>query len=50
MFFLGLFIGGILGMFLTAVLTVGKMADCEDHEGYVRRKLKFRLYGDDKND
>ena len=50
MFFLGLFIGGILGMFLTAILTAGKLADYEDHEEYLRKRLEFRLYGDDRND
>ena len=50
MFLLGLFIGAILGMFLTAALTAGKISDCEDHEEYLKRKLKFRLRGDDKND
>ena len=49
MFFLGLFVGGILGMFLTAILTAGKLADYEDHEEYMRRKLEFRMNGD-KND
>ena len=45
MFFLGLFIGGILGMFLTAILTVGKMSDLEDELIREKEKLKFRMYG-----
>ena len=45
MFFLGMFIGGILGVFLISILTVGKFADCESHEEYLRKKLEFRLHG-----
>ena len=48
MFFLGLFIGGILGMLVTAAITAGKISDCEDHEEYLKEKLEFRLHGDDK--
>lgn len=41
MFFLGLFIGGTLGMFLASVLMVGKASE---HQSEIDR-LKFRLYG-----
>lgn len=33
LFVLGLFLGGILGMFLTSVLTIGKFSDCERYKG-----------------
>jgi hypothetical protein len=48
-FLLGLFAGGILGMFLTAVVTAGKMADCQSHEEYLRKKLEFRMHGSEEN-
>ena len=49
-FLLGMFIGGILGVFLISILTVGKISDCESHEEYLRRKLEFRLHGGGKDE
>ncbi len=50
MFFLGMFIGGILGVFLISILTVGKISDCESHEEYLRKQLEFRMHGDKNAD
>lgn len=45
MFLLGMFIGGIVGLFIISALTVGKISDCESHEEYLRKKLEFRIHG-----
>ena len=49
-FLLGLFAGGVLGLFLSAILTVGKLSECESHEEYLRKKLEFRLHGGEKDE
>jgi len=46
MFFLGLIVGGIFGIFAISALYVGKQADQMNE----LEKLRFRLYGRDKDD
>ena len=50
MFFLGAFVGGVLGLFIISALTVGKISDCKNHEEYLRRKLEFRMRGKNADD
>ena len=47
MFFLGLFIGGTIGLFIAAALAAGKSCDSEEEhiKSYETAKLKFMLYG-----
>ena len=49
LFILGLFIGGILGVFLISAVTVGKWSDCNPEE-YLNEKVEFMIHGRRKND